>query len=150
MSVPSLRDEYANPKMSNSERMIIFMRDSGILRLVFDNLKAMYGLPVGEADDMERAIACRHVFNKNVISENVHTAEAMDEILSMPLPTVPTIQYVSTQSSGFYPEWEPGHQDFVDASENGKLIKLDCRHGSMYMEEHDRIVKDIKEFLKTL
>ena len=108
---------------------------------------AKYGKPAGEADKMELAIACRQGTNKNKISEHEHLVEALDEIVSMPLPTVPTIQYIAMHDSD--PIWESGHQDLVDASENGKLIKLDCGH-YVYWYEPDRIVKDIKEFIKTL
>ncbi len=146
ISVPAYRDEYATQKVSE-DFMEKILQETGLVRFVYGNIMAMYGKPAGEADKMELAIACRHGNNKNKISEYEHLVEALDEIVSMPLPTVPTIQYIAMQDSD--PIWESGHQDLVDASENGKLIKLDCGH-YVYWYEQDRIVRDIKEFLKTL
>ena len=148
ISVPSMREEYAKGKsgVTFMEKLLV---DSGLFRLMYGNIMAKYGKPAGEADKMELAIACREMNNKNKVSEDEHLVEALDEIVSMPLPTVPTIQYVSKPNCDMDPKWESGHQDLVDASENGKLIKLDCGH-YVYWYEKDRIVNGIKEFIKTL
>lgn len=68
-----------------------------------------------------------------------------DEIQSMPIPTVPTIQYVS----GINKDdelWVGSHHALVDASTDGKFVQLECGH-NVYEYEAERIASDVKAFL---
>ena len=73
----------------------------------------------------------------------------------MPLPTTPTLQFVSKQtneiSNETFPgtDWMAAHQELVDASVNGKLVELDCGH-YVYKEKTEEIITGIRDFLKTL
>ena len=144
ISVPSMREVYTNEGLGDMSKFSVMrvMRATGLLR-------ALYQKPADELQRMELAIVCREVANKNKMSEAEHLVEALDEISSKPLPAVPTVQIISKRTSDGYPDWEPGHQAFVDASVNGKLIKLDCGH-YVYLEEQDKVVEIIREFIKTL
>ncbi|MBO4456892.1 MAG: alpha/beta hydrolase, partial [Butyrivibrio sp.] len=142
ISVPSAREEYAKGVPKTTVTVVRFLRATGLWRFMLDK-------PEDETDRMKNAISCRQEINKNVLSEHEHIIEALDEVESMPYPTVPTVQYVAKQNCDLSAEWEPGHQVLVDASENGKLIKLDCGH-YVYKEEPDTIINGIREFLKTL
>ena len=143
ISVPALREVYANEEIPKATitQMKIFQA-TGLCRFMLDK-------PEDEIGRMKNAISCRQEINKAKLNEHEHLVEALDEIESMPYPTVPTIQYVAKTNCDMAPEWEPGHQVFVDASENGKLIKLDCGH-YVYKEKPEEIVNGIREFLKTL
>ncbi|SFV01488.1 alpha/beta fold hydrolase [Butyrivibrio sp. INlla21] len=144
ISVPSMREEYV--KESDFPKTIIteikILKATGLYRFMLDK-------PEDETDRMYIAIACRQELNKTKLDENGHLVEALDEIESMPYPTVPTVQYVAKQNCDMFPEWEPGHQVLVDASENGKLIVLDCGH-YVYKEKPEEIVDGIREFIKNL
>ena len=144
IAVPSMKEVYDEmPFYSDAQvGFYEFMRVTGLCRLFVKK-------PENELDRMKNAIECRQMLDKNKISEYNHLNEALDEIESMPYPTVPTVQYLAKQNCDAFPEWEPGHQVLVDASENGKLIVLDCGH-YVYKEKTEEIVTGIREFIKNL
>lgn len=146
ISIPGLDDQYKAESDAAKKQFPIMkcLIDTGIMRVLSGN--------PGDADElkiMEAAISNRNDINKCKLNENAHLIEALHEISNNPLPTAPTIQYISSQTTELTPGWLEGHQALVDASSNGKLVKLDCTH-YVYKFEEERIVKDIKEFLKTL
>ncbi|MBR4832394.1 MAG: alpha/beta hydrolase [Butyrivibrio sp.] len=152
ISVPGVREAYAatekKEKLVYSGFNILFKL--GIMRI-------LWGKPEFETEDdkIRYALEQKEGMNKNFISENSNIVESIDEINSMPLPTTPTLQFVSKQtneiSNEAFPgtDWMAGHQELVDASSNGKLVELDCAH-YVYRFEQDKIVAGIKEFLKSL
>ena len=71
------------------------------------------------------------------------------EINGSALPTVPMILYLSPDSTQADESWEKGAQAMVDASENGRLIKLDCGH-YVHDYEYERISADMKGFIAGL
>ena len=144
IAVPSMREVYLTEGLADMSQipMVRFMRDSGLLRLFYRN-------PENELEKIKYIIGYRNEANKNKTSESDHLVEALDEIVSKPLPTVPTVQVISKDTSDGYPDWEPGHQAFVDASERGKLIKLNCGH-YVYLEDQEEVVEIIREFLNSL
>lgn len=146
ISIPGLDDQYKAESDAAKKQFPIMkcLIDTGIMRVLSGN--------PGDADElkiMEAAISNRNDINKCKLNENAHLIEALHEISNNPLPTAPTIQYISSQTTELTPGWLEGHQALVDASSNGKLVKLDCTH-YVYKFEEERIVKDIKEFLKAL
>lgn len=146
ISIPGLDDQYKAESDAAKKQFPIMkcLIDTGIMRVLSGN--------PGDADElkiMEAAISNRNDINKCKLNENAHLIEALHEISNNPLPTAPTIQYISSQTTELTPGWLEGHQALVDASSNGKLVKLDCTH-YVYKFEEERIVKDIKKFLKTL
>ncbi|MBQ2348158.1 MAG: hypothetical protein II388_07325, partial [Clostridia bacterium] len=58
------------------------------------------------------------------------------------------LMYVSGDTVG-QELWLSGTQAMVDASSDGKLIKLDCGH-YVYSFEYERISKEIKELIDSL
>lgn len=93
------------------------------------------------------AIGCKNLGNQTAAREAEGIIAVFDEINGAPLPTVPTIQYVS----GVNKEkalWVSAHRNFVDASKNGKYVQLECGH-YIHNYESERIAKDIKEFLSS-
>ena len=82
-------------------------------------------------------------------SDIVGGERSFDEINAAPLPTVPMLMYLSTDSVQSGESWENGTQAMVRASENGQLIKLNCGH-YVHDYEYERISTDMKLFIDHL
>lgn len=95
-------------------------------------------------------IACHITANNTMLKEQKpdNILSVNNELNSMPLPTVPMIMYVSGDYSNDA-LWVGGMQAMVDASSDGKLIKLDCGH-YVHDFEYERISKDMKGFIEGL
>ena len=146
MSDTSIRDD--DEMGDNVMQFVRALRATGFARFMFSYEADENS--VAEAE-MEYAILCRRLMNKTLINESHSIPESCDEISSKPLPKTPTLQFLAMQrhSAEEAEAWKASHQKIVDASSNGKLIELDCEH-YVYLFEKDRIVQEIREFLKTL
>ena len=124
-----------------------FMKAVGIVRL-FDYNES--GVLSEEDCAIYKEIACHKNVNDTMQNEgDIENIIALnDERNSAPLPTVPMILYVSGENAGDVP-WVNGMQAMVDASENGKLIQLDCGHYVHYFES-ERISRDMKDLIAGL
>jgi pimeloyl-ACP methyl ester carboxylesterase len=124
-----------------------FMKAVGIVRL-FDYNES--GVLSEEDCAIYKEIACHKNVNDTMQNEgDIENIIALnDERNSAPLPTVPMILYVSGENAGDV-FWVNGMQAMVDASENGKLIQLDCGHYVHYFES-ERISRDMKELIAGL
>ena len=91
------------------------------------------------------AVGCKNLGNDTAQREMEGIVAVFDEINSMPLPAVPTIQYVSGVNKD-NEMWVDSHHNIVNASSNGKYVQLECGH-KVYEYEADRIAGDIKSFL---
>ena len=96
-------------------------------------------------------MSCHKLLNETIMNEGKQDIERAvnAEINGSALPTVPMILYLSPDSTQADESWEKGAQAMVDASENGKLIQLDCGH-YVHDFEYERISKDMKEFIEGL
>ena len=120
---------------------------TGLLRLTnFD----YSGTLTNEEKKIFTEIACHITANDTMIRENnlENVSAVTAELNAAPLPTVPMIMYVSADNGGLE-NWVSGMQAMVDASSNGKLIKLDCGH-YVHDFEYERISKDMKAFIEGL
>ncbi|MBR2283117.1 MAG: alpha/beta hydrolase [Ruminococcus sp.] len=124
-----------------------FFQYTGILR-IFEMDQS--GTLSDEEKQIFKELYCKKSLNDTVVREGNNELEraAVEELNSMPLPTVPMIMYMSADNKDDK-FWESGMQAMVDASENGQLIKLDCGH-YVHDFEYERISKDMKEFIGTL
>ncbi len=91
------------------------------------------------------AVGCKNLGNSTAARECEDVAAVFDEINGAPLPAVPTIQYVSGVNKD-KELWVNSHRDFVDASQNGIFIQLECGH-YVHNYEAERIAADIKGFI---
>ncbi|RKM55572.1 alpha/beta hydrolase [Butyrivibrio sp. X503] len=150
--VPGEREAYV---ASEKKEKLVYSGFNILCKLGI--MRVLVGTPEFETEDdkIRYALEQKEGMNKNFISENSNTVESIDEILTMPLPTTPTLQFVSKQTNEIsnreFPgtDWMAAHQELVDASVNGKLVELESSH-YVYRYEQDTIVSGIKEFLKTL
>ena len=124
-----------------------FIKATGIVRL-FDYNES--GTLTKEESAIYKEIACHKNVNPTELNEGdtEKTIALNDERNSAPLPTVPVMMYVSNESSN--DEYRiGGMQAMVDASSDGKLIKLDCGHYVHHFES-ERISRDMKELIENL
>ncbi len=91
------------------------------------------------------AVGCKNLGNNTAARECEGIVNVFDEINSVQLPNVPTIQYVSGVNKD-KELWVNSHQDIVNASVNGLFVQLDCGH-YVHNYESERIAQDIKEFI---
>ncbi|MBP5624989.1 MAG: alpha/beta hydrolase [Lachnospiraceae bacterium] len=91
------------------------------------------------------AVGCKNLGNSTAARECEGIVEVFDEIAASPIPNVPTMQYVSGVNKD-RELWVNSHKDFVNASQNGVYVQLECGH-YVHNFESERIAKDIKEFL---
>lgn len=120
---------------------------TGLLRLYpFDQS----GTLTKEEEKIFTEIACHTTANDTIINEGDLDNELalIDELNSSPLPTVPMIMYVSADY-GNQELWVGGMQAMVDASTDGRLVKLDCGH-YVHDFEYERISSDMKELISGL
>ena len=124
-----------------------FIKATGIVRL-FDYNES--GTLTKEESAIYKEIACHKNMNPTELNEGdtEKTIALNDERNAAPLPTVPVMMYVSNESSN--DEYRiGGMQAMVDASSDGKLIKLDCGHYVHHFES-ERISRDMKELIENL
>ena len=95
------------------------------------------------------ALYCRDTANATVRNEREieNIKEVSVAIYSTSLPTVPTIQYITEEDNDN--TWIVSAHKLADASENGKVVKLDCGH-YVHHYEYERIAKDMKDLIKGL
>lgn len=120
-----------------------FVRWSGLIR--FKSMEERYS---AEEKKINSALYCRNGLNKTVDNEIKYLDGAMEEILGNPLPTVATIQFISSQNVSTSQSWEQSHREIVDASTNGKLVVLDCGH-YVHAEQYEKIASEVNDFLKS-
>ena len=151
MCTPNCKEESTLTSENDSMKTILptfrFLQYTGLVR-IFDEDQS------GTLNDEEKQIFtelfCKNSLNDTVLREGDNGLQLAlnDELNSAPLPTVPMIMYCSADNEGDE-LWEGGMQAMVDASSDGKLIKLDCGH-YVHDFEYERISSDMKEFIGEL
>ena len=91
------------------------------------------------------AVGCKNLGNDTVCREGAITGRAFEEQYPYPLPSVPTIQYVSGVNKD-KERFVKAHKDYVEASSDGRYIQLECGH-NVYNEEPEKIINDIRAFI---
>ena len=93
----------------------------------------------------------RNPVNYDLISEIQDVSKACEEINRSPLPTSPCIHFISRRDPGiaWAEKWRIVHQEYADASVNGKLVQLSCGH---YVHDFKfrKIAEEIRELVKHL
>ena len=93
----------------------------------------------------------RNPVNYDLISEIQDVSKACEEINRLPLPTSPCIHFISRRDPGiaWAEKWRMVHQEYADASVNGKLVQLSCGH-YVHDFEFRKIAEEIRELVKHL
>lgn len=148
MCTPNCKDrsrlEQGTPVFQLS--LVRFLKYAGVLRLINQNES---GTLTEQEQKIYNELFCKKALNDTMMREGDDGQELalVDELNAVSLPTVPMILYMSADDNGAY--WESGMQAMVDASSDGKLIKLDCGH-YVHDYEYERIGREMKEFIESL
>lgn len=118
-----------------------FSRWSGLARFISPD-----DFYTEEEKKINSALFCRNLMNETLCSEFDYIKKALDEVKSQPMPEVPTIQFISSESSDLDKTWKSVHEAFADASSNGQLIMLDCGH-YVYKYEYEKIAENVLKFV---
>ncbi len=151
MCTPNCKDESTLTSERDSMKKILpiykFFQYTGVLR-IFEVDRS--GTLSNEERQIFKELYCKNSLNDTVLREGDNDLERdlQEELNSMPLPNTPMIMYISADNKDDK-LWEGGMQAMVDASSDGKLIKLDCGH-YVHDYEYERISKDMKELIETL
>ena len=123
-----------------------FAKNVGLLRLIDPDET---GTLTEEERKTVKALYCRDTANDTVRNERdvENIKEVSIAIYSTPLPTVPTIQYITEEDEDDI--WIVSAQKLADASQDGHVVKLDCGH-YVHHYEYERIAKDMKELIERL
>ncbi len=125
-----------------------FSKATGLLRL---GSLDQSGTLSEEENKIMTEICCHKLLNDTIMNEGKQDIERAvnAEINGSALPAVPMILYLSPDSTQADESWENGAQAMVNASVNGKLVKLDCGH-YVHDFEYERIAEDIRALVGEL
>ena len=123
-----------------------FAKNVGLLRLIDPDTT---GTLTEEERKTVKALYCRDTANDTVRNERdvENIKEVSIAIYSTPLPTVPTIQYITEEDEDDI--WIVSAKKLADASQDGHVVKLDCGH-YVHHYEYERIAKDMKDLIEGL
>ena len=98
-----------------------------------------------------RELNVRNPVNYDLLSEMQDVSKACEEINKSPLPKVPCVHFISQRDPGvvWAEKWRIAHQEYADASADGKLIQLTCGH-YVHNFEFERIAGEIRDLVKRL
>ena len=98
-----------------------------------------------------RELYVRNPVNYDLISEIQDVPKACEEINKLPLPTAPCVHFISQRDSGvvWAEKWRIVHQEYADASADGKMVQLSCGH-YVHDFEFQKITEEIRELAKRL
>ncbi len=98
-----------------------------------------------------RELCVRNTCNYDVVSECRDIPKACEAISRAPLPEQPCVHFISKRDPGlpWAEKWRKAHQDYADASADGRLVQLDCGH-YVHDFEFEKIAGEIRELAKRL
>ena len=98
-----------------------------------------------------RELCVRNTCNYDVVSEIRDVPNACEEISRSPLPAQPCVHFISQRDPGvaWAEKWRKAHQDYAEASVDGRLVQLDCGH-YVHDFEFEKIAGEIRELANRL
>lgn len=98
-----------------------------------------------------RELCVRNNLNFDIVSEFRDVQNACEEINRSPLPDQPCVHFISKRdpSSAWTEKWRKAHQDYAEASADGRLIQLSCGH-YVHDFEYEKIAGEIRSLGKRL
>ena len=151
MCIPNGKEEdtiQTNAKLVGLVKLINRVsRYTGLVRIGSSEYS---GTLTGEEEKIYTEINAHILANDMMINEMNpdYELDVIDELNSSTMPTVPVLMYVSGDTAR-QELWLSGTQAMVDASSDGKLIKLDCGHYVHHFES-ERISRDMKNLIESL
>ena len=98
-----------------------------------------------------RELGVRNNLNYDVVSEFQDIPNISELVSSAPLPTQPCIHFIAQRDPGisWVEKWRRTHQEYADASVDGKLVQLSCGH-YVHDFEYEKIAEEIRQLAKRL
>lgn len=98
-----------------------------------------------------RELSVRNNLNYDVVSEFRDIPNIGATVNSAPLPAQPCIHFIAQRDPdvAWAEKWWDAHQEYADASTNGKLVQLNCGH-YVHDFEYRQIAEEIRELAKCL
>ena len=98
-----------------------------------------------------RELCVRNYCNYDIVSECQDIPKACEAISRAPLPAQPCVHFLSQRDPGlpWAEKWRKAHQDYAEASVDGRLIQLDCGH-YVHDFEFEKIAGEIRELANRL
>lgn len=98
-----------------------------------------------------RELCVRNNCNYDIFSECRDVRNACDEINASPLPAQPCVHFIAQRDPDepLTEKWRRAHQEYADASVEGKLVQLSCGH-YVHDFEYEKIAEEIRELAKRL
>lgn len=98
-----------------------------------------------------RELCVRNNCNYDIVSEFWDVPNACEEISRSPLPAQPCVHFISQRDPGvaWAEKWRKAHQEYADASVEGKLVQLSCGH-YVHDFEYEKIAGEIRELANRL
>lgn len=98
-----------------------------------------------------RELAVRNNCNYDIVSEVRAVPDACEEIGRSPLPAAPCVHFIAKRDPDdpLTEKWRKEHQEYADASADGKVVQLGCGH-YVHDFEYETIAAEIRELAKRL
>ena len=105
----------------------------------------------GEEKRIIGELSVRNTLNCDVVSEFKDIPNIGATVNSTPHPAQPCIHFIAQRDSvlSWAEKWRRLHQEYADASVDGKLIQLNCGH-YVHNFEYKKIAEEIRELAKRL
>lgn len=98
-----------------------------------------------------RELCVRNNCNYDIVSECRDIPKACEAISRAPLPAQPCVHFLSKRDPGlpWAEKWRKAHQDYAEASVDGRLVQLDCGH-YVHDFEFEKIAAEIRKLANRL
>ena len=98
-----------------------------------------------------RELSVRNNLNYDVVSESRDIMNISETVRSAHLPAQPCIHFIAQRdpSVTWAEKWRRTHQEYADASADGKMLQLNCGH-YVHDFEPEKIADEIRELAKRL
>jgi len=155
MSVPRAYDDMDLEAAGRSMKLLEIARDLGFARLYY--MFSPYSEDLTREDKkLYCAIGSKIAANKCVQNEGLSIDDACKEIDSMPVPGIPTLQFVSNGKGVGIANWAEIHKDYAESVSgamggmaDSSVVELNCGH-YVHWYEPERIAEEIKDFIRQI
>ena len=148
MSLPRAYDNWDWDSTIKKERLAVFARELGIVRLFYSDSQLPEKLTDKEKK-IYRALAASKAVNTCIINEGLAISDAVTEIDRNPKPDIPMLMFVSDGHETGVENWIDIQSDYISDLTNAEVIELDCGH-YVHNYRQDIIAEKLVEFIESL
>ena len=110
-----------------------------------------YGTLTDEEKELYKVIFYRRTATKTMLNELQEIKTSASKVKESGVPNVPILMFSSNgQGTGWDEDtWRTFHKNYIESTEGGKIINLDCSH-YVHDIEYEKIANEIKIFIESL